>query len=147
MLDIDAHIRKSLKEKDSAALTGYRAVKAKINLKLTEAGRGTDKPLTEPELLALMQREIKERVESNEFLTPERADFQENARIVAVLSAHLPRALSAEELDAAVRKAIADSGAAGPKDMGKAMAALRGTPGLDMAAASARVKALLTPGG
>ena len=147
MLDIDAHLKKALKERDSAALTGYRAVKAKINLKLTEAGRGTDKPLTEPELLALMQREIKERVESNEFLTPERADFQENARIVAVLSAHLPRALSAEELDAAVRKAIADSGAAGPKDMGKAMAALRGTPGLDMAAASARVKALLTPGG
>ena len=144
MLDIDAHIKQALKAKDSAALVAYRAVKAKINLKLTEAGRGADKPLSEPELLALIQKEIKERTESNEFLTPDRADYQENARIITVLSEHLPRALSTEEVDAAVKKAIADSGAAGPKDMGKVMAALRGTPGLDMGEASARVKALLT---
>ena len=139
MLDIDAHIRQSLKAKDPAALTAYRAVKAKINLKLTEAGRGHDKPLSEPELLALVQREIKERTESNEFLTPERADYRENARIIAVLSAHLPKALSGAELDAAVRKAIAEAGAAGPKDLGKVMAALRQVPGVDMASASARV--------
>ena len=42
------------KAKDQAALTGWRAVKAKINLKLTEAGRGHDKPLTEQELTALL---------------------------------------------------------------------------------------------
>jgi uncharacterized protein len=147
MLDVDAAIRTALKAKDHPALVGYRALKAKVNLKLTEAGRGTDKPLTEPELLALIQREIKERQESNEFLTPDRADYQENARIIEVLSAHLPRALSEEELEAAVRKAIAEAGAAGPKDMGKVMAALRQVPGVDMASASARVKALLSAGG
>jgi hypothetical protein len=105
-----------------------------------------DKPLTEPELTALIQREIKERNESNEFLKPERPEYQENARIVAVLSAHLPRALEGEALEAAVRKAIAESQAAGPKDMGKVMAALRQMPGVDMGTASARVKALLQGG-
>jgi len=147
MLDVDAAIRKALKEKDHAALVGYRALKAKVNIKLTEAGRGADKPLTEAELLALIQREVKERQESNEFLTPDRADYQENARIIEVLQAHLPKALSAEETEAAVRKAIADSGAAGPKDMGKVMAALRQVQGVDMSTASARVKALLQAGG
>jgi hypothetical protein len=143
MLDIDAQIRQSLKAKDHPALTGWRAVKAKIALKLTEAGRGTDKPLTEPELLALIQRELKERAESNEFLKPEHPDYQENARIIAVLGAHLPAAVEGEALEAAIRKAIAASGAAGPKDMGKVMAALREVPGIDMKAASARVKELL----
>ncbi|HKI99314.1 MAG TPA: GatB/YqeY domain-containing protein [bacterium] len=147
MLDVDAAIRKALKEKDHPALVGYRALKAKVNIKLTEAGRGADKPLTEAELLALIQREVKERQESNEFLTPDRADYQENARIIEVLQAHLPKALSAEETEAAVRKAIADSGAAGPKDMGKVMAALRQVQGVDMSTASARVKALLQAGG
>ena len=147
MLDVDAAIKKALKEKDHAALVGYRALKAKVNIKLTEVGRGADKPLTEAELLALIQREVKERQESNEFLTPDRADYQENARIIEVLQAHLPKALSAEETEAAVRKAIADSGAAGPKDMGKVMAALRQVQGVDMSTASARVKALLQAGG
>lgn len=146
MLDVDAEIKKALKAKDHPALTGYRALKAKINIKLTEAGRGADKPLSEPELLALIQREIKERTESNEFLTSDRPDYQENARIIEVLSAHLPPALSPDELEAAVRKAIAEAGAQGPKDMGKVMAALRQVPGVDMASASARVKELLAAG-
>lgn len=147
MLDIDAAIRQALKAKDHPALVGYRAVKAKINLKLTEAGRGHDTPLTEAELNALITKEVKERGESNEFLKPERPEYQENARIIEVLSAHLPKALDAGALDAAIAKAIVDSGAAGPKDMGKVMAALRQIPGVDMAAASARVKEKLTAGG
>jgi hypothetical protein len=146
MLDVDAEIKQALKAKEHAALTGYRAVKAKIALKLTEAGRGQDKPLTEPELTALIAKEIKERQESNEFLKPERPEYQENARIIEALSAHLPKALDAKALDAAIAKAIVDCGAAGPKDMGKVMAALREVPGVDMAAASARVKEKLAEG-
>ena len=140
MLDIDTQIKQALKAKDHAALTGYRAVKAKINLKVTEAGRGHDKPLTEQELLALIGKEVKERQESNEFLKPDRPEYQENARIIEVLSAHLPQALDPKALDAEIAKAIVESGAAGPKDMGKVMAVLRQVPGVDMAAASARVK-------
>lgn len=147
MLDVDQELKAALKGKDHAALVGWRAVKAKISNKLTEAGRGHDKPLTEPELTAILQRELKERAEANEYLKPDRPDYQENARIIEVLGAHLPKALEGEALEAAIRKAVADSGAAGPKDMGKVMAALREVPGVDMKAASARVRELLAAAG
>ena len=146
MLDVDLQIRTALKAKDATALVGWRAVKAKIHMKLTEAGRGHDTPLTEGELTAILQRELKERAESNEYLQPDRPEYQENARIIEVLGAHLPKALTGDALEAAIRKAIADSGAAGPKEMGKAMAALKDVPGVDMKQASARVKEILSQG-
>ena len=145
MLDLDAAIKQALKSKDHAALTAFRAVKAKAMNKLTEPGRGTDKPLTEPELTALVQREIKERNESNEYLKPDHPDHQENARIIEVLSDYVPKALDGEALEAVIRKAIADSGAAGPKDMGKVMGALKSrfAGQMDMSKASGLVKDLL----
>lgn len=142
MLDVDAAIRESLKAKDHAALTGYRSLKAKIGAKITEAGRG-HKPLEENELEVLIRREVKERRESNEYLKPGQKEYEENARIIELLEAHLPKALGTEELQAAVAKAIADSGAAGPRDMGKVMGALKAVPGVDMKAASGMVKEAL----
>jgi len=144
MIDIDAYIKTAMKARDAAALTAYRSLKQKATLKLTEAGRPADKALTEEEFVALTKREIKERSEANSFLKPGHPTYEENARIVAILEGHLPKALSAGELEAAIRQAIADTGAAGPKDLGKVMGALKKAgPGIDMAAASARVKALL----
>ena len=143
MIDVDALIRQALKGKQRAVLLGYRSLKAKIGAKLTEAGRGTDTPLTENEQQALIAREIKERKESNEFLAPDAPAFAENTQIIEALQAHLPPQLDGEALEAAVRKVIADTGAENQRDMGKVMAALRQVPGVEMGAASARVKALL----
>lgn len=143
MLDLDGEIKRALKEKDRAALVGYRSLKAKVMNKLTEPGRGVGKALSEEELLALVRREIKERQESNEYLQPDRAEHQENARIIAVLGEQLPRQLSPDELEALIRETLDEVKPAGPREMGKVMAALRQVPGVDMAAASARVKALL----
>jgi uncharacterized protein len=144
MIDIDAHIKTAMKARDAVALTAYRSLKQKATLKLTEAGRPGDKALTEEEFVALTKREIKERSEANSFLKPGNPTYEENARIVSILETHLPKALGAEQLEAAIRQAIAATGAAGPKDFGKVMGALKKAgPGIDMAAASARVKALL----
>jgi uncharacterized protein YqeY len=144
MIDIDAHIKTAMKAKDPVALTAYRSLKQKVTYKLNEAGRPGDKPLTEEEFVAAVKREIKERVDANGFLKPGDAAHAENARIAAILETHLPKALGAGELEAVIQKAIADAGAAGPKDFGKVMGALKKAgPGIDMAAASARVKALL----
>ena len=141
MIDIDTQIKTALKAKDALALMAWRSVKAKIVLKLTEAGRESGKPLGEEEQQALVKKEIKERQESNEFLKPGDAKFEENAGIIAILEAHLPKALGAAETDALIDKAIAETGAAGPKDMGKVMAALKQSgAALDMAAASAKVR-------
>jgi uncharacterized protein YqeY len=142
MIDLDTHIKTAMKAKDAVALTAYRSLKQHVMRKLNEPGR-TSPALTEAEFVALAKREVKERAEANTFLKPEDATYQENARIMSILEGHLPKAMDAEAQDAAVRKAIADTGAAGVKDFGKVMGALKQVSGLDMGAASARVKALL----
>ena len=109
--------------------------------RLTEAGRESGKPLSDEEQAALMQKEIKERQEANEFLKPGQPKFEENKGIIAVLEAHLPKQMAGAEADALIDQAIASSGAAGPKDMGKVMAALRQSgAALDIGYASAKVK-------
>ena len=148
MIDIESQIKTALKAKDAVALMAWRSVKAKVNLKLTEAGRASGKPLAEDEQQALVRKEIKERQESNEFLKPGQAAYEENARIIAILESHLPQALGAAETDALIAQVIAATGAAGPKDMGKVMAALKASgAALDMSAASAKVRAALAAKG
>ena len=144
MIDLDAHIKTAMKAKDAVALTAYRSLKTKVLVKLSEAGRPQGKDLTDDEFAVLAKKEVRERQESNEFLKPDHATYQENVKIIAILESHLPKAMGAEDLEAAIQKAIAEVNPAGPKEMGKVMAALKKAGGvIDMAAASARVKALL----
>ncbi|HUJ76069.1 MAG TPA: GatB/YqeY domain-containing protein [bacterium] len=144
MIDIEAHIKQAMKSKDAAALIAYRSLKAKTLLKLTEAGRPQGKALTEEEFMQVARKEIRERQEANEFFKPDHPTYQENARIIAVLEGHLPQAPSAEQTDVLIRQVMAEVNPQGPKDMGKVMAGLKkANPQVDMAAASARVKALL----
>jgi uncharacterized protein len=144
MIDLDTHIKTAMKAKDTVALTAYRSLKTKVLVKLSEAGRTPGKELTEEEFAAAAKREIKERAEANEFLKPDHATHQENTKIIAILESHLPKGMSAEEMESAIQKAIAETNPAGPKEMGKVMAALKKAGGaIDMGAASARIKALL----
>lgn len=147
MFDLEGAIKTAIKAKDPVALSAWRSLKAKVAIKLTEAGRG-EQPLTERELAALARREIRERKESNEFLKEGQPEFSANERIAALLEPLLPSQPSPEELEALIAKSIAEVDPAGPREMGKVMAALRqAAPGLDMAAASARVKELLAAKG
>lgn len=82
--------------------------------------------LTEDELLAVIAREVKTRRESVEaFRGGGREDLaaKEEAEI-AILSGFLPEALSDDELAGLVREAIAATGAASARDMGRVMGAL-----------------------
>ena len=65
---------------------------------------------------------------------------------IAIISEFLPKGLSEAEIDGAIQAAIAKTGAAGGKDMGKVIAALKAEyPGrIDFGKASARVKAALS---
>ena len=146
MIDMDAAIKTALLAKNQVALTAYRALKTKAVVKLCEAGRDDDSrdALSEEEMTALLRKEIKERQESNEYLDSSHPDYGVNARIIVELEQHLPAAMSAEDTEAAIQQAIAQAQPQGPKEMGKVMAALRqSAPGIDMGAASARVKDLL----
>jgi uncharacterized protein YqeY len=80
-------------------------------------------PLTDDEYLAVLVREVKTRRESVEaFRAGGREDLaaREEAEI-AVIAEYLPAALSEDEVGALVDEAIAATGAASPRDMGKVM--------------------------
>jgi uncharacterized protein len=103
--------------------------------------------LGDAEVLAVIDKMIKQRKESvAQFQAGNRADLvaKESAEI-ELLSSYLPAQLGAAELDALVRDAIASTGAASMKDMGKVMGVLK--PKVqgraDMGALSARIKSAL----
>lgn len=142
MLDLDAAIKKAMLAKERAALTAYRAIKTKAAFKLAEPGRSGERGvLSEEEMTVLLRREIKERRESNEFFEPSHPEYALNEAAIAILEPHLPTALTAEQTDQLIEKVFAEVRPAGPKEMGKVMAALRqADAGLEMGAVSAKVK-------
>ena len=87
-----------------------------------------DQPLSDQEELAVLQRQIKQRQDAIEqFRAAGRADLveREGAQL-AILQGYLPAGLGAEEIEALVREVIAETGATGPRDMGRVMPALIG---------------------
>jgi uncharacterized protein YqeY len=98
-------------------------------------------------VLALLQKMVKQREESLGIY--EKAGRDDLAMVereeIAILSEFLPKGLSDEEVDAAIKAAIEKTGASGGKDMGKVIAALKAEyPGrIDFGKASAKVKAAL----
>ena len=77
-------------------------------------------------VMNLIQKEVKNRREAiEEAKKANRADLiADNEAEIKVLEVFLPKAMPAEELRALVQAAIAESGAAGPGDMGKVMKAV-----------------------
>ncbi len=103
--------------------------------------------LDDAQVVAVIDKMIKQRKDSvTQFEAGGRADLvaKESAEI-AWLSDYLPAQLSEAELDGLVRTAIAESGAASLKDMGKVMALVKpkAQGRCDMGALSARIKAAL----
>lgn len=119
---VNADISAAMKAKDAARLSALRMVKAAIMNKEVEKGRG----LEDAEVLQVLGSLVKQRRDSiDQFAKAGRTDLvdKETAEI-AVLETYLPPAATAEEIDAAVAAAIAETGAASPKDMGKVMKAV-----------------------
>jgi uncharacterized protein YqeY len=103
--------------------------------------------LDDTQTLSVIEKMIKQRRESVvQFEAGGRADLvaKETAEIAA-LTAYLPAQLSAADLDALIQEAMAATGAASVKDMGKVMGIVKGKAAgrADMGAVGARVKALL----
>ena len=123
----NAAMKDAMKSGDKPRLSAVRLVNAAIKDRDIEA-RGAGKgQATEDEIVGLLQRMIKQRHESaamyEKGARPELAT-QENAEI-AVISSFLPQQLGESEVAAAIKEAIAATGAASLKDMGKVMAALK----------------------
>ena len=119
---VGADITAAMKAKDAPRLSALRMLKAAIMNKGVEKGRDLD----DGEVLQVVSSLVKQRRDSIEqFAKAGRSDLvAKESSDVAVLEAYLPPAASAEEIEAAVAAAVAETGAASPKDMGKVMKAV-----------------------
>ncbi len=113
-------LRSAMLAKQAERTTALRALKSALGY--TQIEKKVDS-LDDAAVMAVIQKEAKKRKDSiEEFEKGGRADLAATERTeLAVLSEFLPTALSAEEVEALVREAIAESGATSKKDMGAVM--------------------------
>ena len=144
---ITAALKAATKAQDRRRTSTLRLVVAAIkdrDIAARTAGKGE---ATDAELLELFAKMIKQREESEKiYADAGRAELakQENEEI-AIIREFLPKQLSDKEMQDAITAAIAKTGAASVKDMGKVMAELKASFAgqMDFAKASAAVKAKL----
>ena len=119
---VNADLTTAMKAKDAGRLSALRMLKAAIMNKGVEKGRD----LEDAEVLQVVASLVKQRRDSIEqFSKAGRTDLVEKETgEIAVLEHYLPPAATADEIEAAVKAAIAETGAASPKDMGKVMKAV-----------------------
>ena len=103
--------------------------------------------LDDVQVLSVLDKMIKQRKESLvHFQAGNRQDLVEKeAAEIALLQTYLPTPLSAAEIDVLINDAVAATGAAGIKDMGKVMAIIKGKAQgrADLGAVGAKIKAKL----
>ncbi|MBS29194.1 MAG: glutamyl-tRNA amidotransferase [Alphaproteobacteria bacterium] len=141
-------LKAALKEKDEIAVSTLRLIMAALKDRdIAARSKGNDGGIGEDEILQMLQTMVKQRRESISMY--EKGGRQELAdqegEEIKIIEQFLPDQLSDAEIEAAVDKVIAETGAAGLKDMGGVMGALReGYAGqMDFGKASAIVKARL----
>ena len=142
-----ADLKEAMKAGDKGKVSTIRIITSALKDKDIEA-RGLGKGETTPEeVLALLQKMIKQRQESI-------AIYEANGRPelaagetaeVEVIASYMPRQMSEDEVKAAIAEAVTESGAASVKDMGKVIAILRAkfAGQMDFGKASGLVKAAL----
>ena len=145
-----ADMKEAMKAGEKGRLGAIRLIQAALKDKDIEA-RGTGKePLSDEEILALLQKMVKQRQESiTMYEQGGRAELAQQERDeVTVISSYLPQQMDEAETKAAIEAAIAETGAASMKDMGKVVGVLRAKYAgrMDFAKASGLVKDMLPKG-
>jgi uncharacterized protein YqeY len=148
--EINNAVKDAMRAKDERRLATLRMINAGLkNADIEARGQGKP-PLADADILAMLQKMIKQRQESVEMYDKGgRADLAAQEREeIAIISAYLPQQMGEDEVRDAIARAVAETGAAGMKDMGKVIAALRaGYAGrMDFGKVSAMVKAQLSGG-
>jgi len=137
-------MKAAMRARDAARLSAVRLLLAAI--KQREVDERIE--LGDAEVVAVVEKMIKQRRESiAQFEKAARKDLVDAEQFeLQVLSGYLPQQMSEAEIEAAIAAAVAESGAAGMKEMGKVMALLK--PRLagraDMAKVSGLVKTRLS---
>lgn len=118
---VSEDIKNAMKAKDKVALETLRNVK-KVFLEAKTAP-GANDTLTDADALKLLQKLVKQGKDSAAIYVGQNRQDLADAELaqVAVLEKYLPKQMSAEELEAELKKIIAEVGATTAKDMGKVM--------------------------
>lgn len=137
-------MKSAMKAKETARLGAIRLLLAAIKQKEVDERIELD----DAAVIAVIEKMLKQRKDSiTQYEAAQRQDLADAEKFeVGVLSAYMPQAMSADEVAAIVAKAIVDSGAKGPADMGKVIGLVK--PQLagraDMGEVSKLVKAKLS---
>ena len=141
-------LKESMKAGDQRRLSTVRMILAALKERDIDArGKGNPNGIEDGDIQRMMQGLIKQRREAIELYKqgnrPELVKQEQEE--IAVIESFLPQQMDEAGIEAAAKAAIAESGAAGIKDMGKVMAALRERHAgvIDLAKAGAVVKRLL----
>ena len=146
--DIKAALVTAMKSGDKARTATIRLIQSSLKNREIEM-RGGSAPADDDVVVSeVLQKMIKQRRESIALYEQggRRELAEAEAAEVAVIEAFLPRQMGEDEAKAAIEAAVAETGAAGLKDMGRVMALLkdRHAGQLDMSKASGMVKARLS---
>jgi uncharacterized protein YqeY len=141
-------LKDAMKAREADRLSTLRLINAAIkDREIANRGEGGDDEVGDDAVLSILGRLVKQRQESARAYEdggrPELA--RKELAEVTVIEEFLPRQLEADEVEAAIIAAIAESGASGIRDMGKVMAVLKGkyTGQMDFGAVGPMVKARL----
>src|SRR6185369_17403988 len=121
-------LKQAMRARDARTVSTVRLILAGLKDRdIAARGTGNSSAIPESEILRLLQGMVKQRRESiamyRQGNRPELAQQEEEE--IAIIESFLPKQLSEEEIAAAAKAAIAETGAAGVKDMGKVMGLLR----------------------
>jgi uncharacterized protein YqeY len=140
---ITADMKDSMKSGDKDRLGVIRLILAALKQKEVDERIVLD----DAQVLAILEKMLKQRRESiTQFTQGKRKDLADKEEAeIKVIQAYMPAQLSDAELDQLVAAAVAESGAASVKDMGKVMGILKPKVAgkADMSSVSAKIKAKL----
>ncbi|MDR1884673.1 MAG: GatB/YqeY domain-containing protein [Synergistaceae bacterium] len=111
----------ALKNRDDATLSVLRMLKASIQMAATEKGRSSG--LADEDVVALVRRAVKQRKEAADLYRKGGAHERaaEELEEAGILKSYLPTQMADAELELVISGVIGETGAAGPKDLGRVM--------------------------
>ena len=118
---ISNDIKEAMKAKDKVALDTLRNIKKVLLEAKTAPGAGDT--VSDETAIKIIQKLVKQGKESAELYQSQNRDDLANEELaqVAVMEKYLPKQMSEEEITAALKEIIAQTGASKPQDMGKVM--------------------------
>ncbi len=144
---INQDVKDAMKSGEKARLTTLRLITAAIKDRELGVGGAAPTEVGDAEIVAILQKMVKQRRESiATFEKAGRTDLvdQEKAELL-ILEAYLPKQMDEAQMKSAIAALVSELGAAGPKDMGRVMGALkeRYAGEMDFGKASGALKELL----